>query len=67
MSVPLGLQIAEVNREIAMRKRVYPNWIACGRITQERADAALAALEAARDTLLEVAKARAEQIQPPLL
>jgi hypothetical protein len=49
--VPLGEQIAEVEREIALRKRVYPNRIATGRMTQHHADRHLAVMEAVLKTL----------------
>jgi hypothetical protein len=39
-------QIAEISREIAVRKRVYPTWVKDGRLTQERADRQIALLEA---------------------
>ena len=50
-TIPLAEQIAEVKREIAMRKRVYPKWVATGRMTQEQADKQIAAMEAALGTL----------------
>ena len=47
----LADQIAEVKREIAMRERVYPRFIAAGKLTQAKADFALAAMRAVLDTL----------------
>lgn len=44
-------QLAEVQREIGMRRKAYPRWISLGRLTQERADRGIAAMEAVRDTL----------------
>jgi hypothetical protein len=49
--VPLPAQIACIEREIAMRERVYPNWVASGRMSQAKADAELLAMRAALETL----------------
>ena len=65
--IPLGLQIAAVSREIAMRKRVYPKWISLGRMTQNDADQGIAVMEAVRETLYSIAAERDAQVQPPLL
>ena len=48
---PLPEQRAAVVREIGMRKRVYPNWVASGRMKQAEADRQLAAMEAVLGTL----------------
>lgn len=38
------------NREVAMRRKVYPRWVADGRMKQEQADREIAVMEAiARD------------------
>lgn len=50
-SVPLAEQIACVEREIRMRSRVYPRFVAGGRMTQHKADAELAAMRAVLVTL----------------
>lgn len=50
-AVPLAEQIKCVKREIAMRKRVYPRWVADGRLIQSKADAEIAVMEAVRATL----------------
>lgn len=50
-SVPLAVQIACIEREIKMRRRVYPRWIESLRITQAKADAEIAAMEAVLATL----------------
>lgn len=47
----LDQQIAEVNREIAMRRRVYPRLVASGKMTQEQADQRIAAMHAVHTTL----------------
>jgi hypothetical protein len=35
-----------INREIKMRRRVYPRWVAEGRMTQEKANSEIACMEA---------------------
>jgi hypothetical protein len=47
----LEQQIAEVAREVALRRGVYPKWIEQGRLTKEKADKQSAAMEAALETL----------------
>jgi hypothetical protein len=47
-------QIACVKREIAMRERVYPRWVAAGKMTKAKADHELAAMRAVLDTLIQV-------------
>ena len=39
-------KVAELRREIATRRRVYPSWINRGRIDRETADHRVAVLEA---------------------
>lgn len=51
MTVALADQIACVKREIAMRRHVYPRWVEQQRMTQAKADAEIAAMEAVLDTL----------------
>jgi hypothetical protein len=43
--------LAEVDRELAMRRRVYPRFVAEGKMTQAAADTQLARLEAIREHL----------------
>lgn len=50
-AVSLAGQIAEVERELTMRKAVYPRWVAAGRIKQDQADARTIAMEAVLATL----------------
>lgn len=45
--------IAEVKREIAMRKRVYPLWVADGKLKQDRAARQIKIMEAVLQTLEE--------------
>ena len=51
MTISLADQIKCVTREIGMRKRVYPRWIASARMNQAQADAEIAAMTAVLDTL----------------
>ncbi len=44
-------QIASVEREIAMRKRVYPRWCEQNRMSTQKADHEIACMEAVLDTL----------------
>jgi hypothetical protein len=38
--------LAEVEREIALRRRVYPRWVEAGRLKLDRAERQIAVLEA---------------------
>lgn len=49
--ISLDEQIKEVRREIGLRRRVYPQFVASGRITQAKADKQMAAMEAVLETL----------------
>jgi hypothetical protein len=51
LDVPLDAQIAEVEREIAMRERVYKNCVEKKTMTQQLADKKLDAMRAVLDTL----------------
>ena len=44
-------EIAEVDREIRLRERVYPNWVSAGRLKQERADRQLELMRAVKQRL----------------
>lgn len=46
MTVTLADQIACVKRELAMRRGVYPRWVATDRMKPEKAAAEIAAMEA---------------------
>lgn len=50
-SISIDDQIAEVGREIGLRKHVYPGFVARGKLTQEEADDHIARMEAAYKTL----------------
>lgn len=45
-------QISEVDREIAMRKQVYPRQVASGKMRQAEADLLIGRMEAVRRTLV---------------
>lgn len=49
-------QIKAVEREISMRRRVYPNWVASKRMSQEKANKEIKNMEAVLETLKEVQK-----------
>lgn len=51
MAIQVTEQIACVEREIAMRKRVYPRWVADERMTQAKADHEIRAMEAVLETV----------------
>lgn len=44
--VTISEQLACAKREVGMRKRVYGRWVEAGRMTQAKADAETAAMEA---------------------
>ena len=49
--IPLILQIAEVKREIALRERVLPSYVAARKMTQAEADMHLVRMRAVQRTL----------------
>lgn len=49
-------QIKAVEREISMRRRVYPRWVENKRMSREKADKEIATMEAVLETLKEVQK-----------
>ena len=62
MTTPtLDQMIACLRREIALRKNVYPKWVANGRMTQVKADEEIAAMQAVHD-LVEAAKQPTENM-----
>lgn len=54
--IPLSAQIACVEREIALRRRVYPRWVEQGRMSQDKADAEIAAMTAVLSTIKDCEK-----------
>jgi hypothetical protein len=57
MTVPIADQVAEVKREIGQRERVFPRWVAEGRLKPHLADRRL---EAMRDVLGTLERVQAE-------
>ena len=49
--ITLGMQISAVEREIAMRRQVYPKLVGQGKMKQATADLQIAAMEAVLATL----------------
>ena len=52
--VTIEEQIKAVEREINMRRRVYPRWVENKRMSQEKADKEIKAMEAVLETLKKV-------------
>lgn len=50
-TVTIDHQIAEVGREIGLRRNVYPGFVARGKLTQAAASEHLARMEAVYETL----------------
>lgn len=46
-------EIAELEREVKLRKRVYPRWVFVGKLTQEKADRQIAIVESVINRLKE--------------
>jgi hypothetical protein len=51
-------QLKEIDRELAMRERLYPQWVARGTLRQSTADRQIAIMKAVHET---VRKARQEK------
>lgn len=51
MTVSLDDQIACVRREIGLRERVYPKWVAAGKMKADAADQEIARMRAVIETL----------------
>jgi len=54
VKVPLAAQIAELERELKMRQRVYPRFVAQEKMSQSQADTRMQYLASAIDTLREL-------------
>jgi hypothetical protein len=57
--VPLTDQISEVQREIAMRRKVFPHWVQIKKMTQADSDRHMLRMIAVLATLQGLAKAHA--------
>lgn len=55
LPVSLATQLAEVEREIALRRRVYPRFIKNGQLSPAAADRQIAIMEAVAHTLRRLA------------
>jgi len=55
----LDEQYLEVQREIAMRRRLYPRWVAQQTLAQEKADRQLGCMEAVLETVRKARQAEA--------
>jgi hypothetical protein len=51
MSATIDTQIKCVEREIAMRRRVYPKWVEAGRMSENKSIYEIATMEAVLETL----------------
>lgn len=56
MHVPLSDQVKCIQRELGMRRHVYPGRIARGHMTRKKADQEIRAMEAVLRTLQELEK-----------
>lgn len=54
MTVPLGEQVACIERELRYRQRVYPDWVARGRMTAAKSREELRRMEAVLETLKQI-------------
>src|SRR5690606_61685 len=54
MSVPIRDQIAELKREIRTRERVFPKWVADGRLDAAEAERRVTRMRAALESLYEL-------------
>lgn len=63
MKVTLDEQLAELGRELALRRNVYPMFVAKGRMEQSEADLHMMRLEAAIKTLTWLKENRAAIVE----
>lgn len=56
MTVPIGEQVACIERELRYRQRVYPDWVSRGRMTWNKAREELRRMEAVLETLKHIAE-----------
>lgn len=61
LPIPLAAQIDCVRREIAMRERVYPRWVAASKMKAGKADQEIEAMRAVLHTLEQFAAARGRE------
>jgi hypothetical protein len=63
MIASLNQQIAELKRELALRKNVYPKWVANARMRQSEMDHHMATMTAALHTVMAVKRLRETLMQ----
>jgi hypothetical protein len=51
LPLTLDAQIKEVAREIALRRRVYPRWVAAEKLSQTAAERQIEVMEAVKESL----------------
>lgn len=56
MTVPIGEQIACIERELGYRQRVYPRWVADGKMSINKSREELRRMEAVLATLQQIAE-----------
>lgn len=54
LPITLDAQVKEIEREIALRRRVYPRWTEAGKLSQAAAERQIAVMEAVAATLRRV-------------
>lgn len=59
----LDQKIAALDREVAMRGKVYPGRVAAGKMSQQKADHETGVMQDLRDGLAELRRLRAAQAQ----
>ncbi len=64
--ITLDRQVAEVRREVGLRRRVYPRWVSQGKMTQVEADRRIEAMEAVQKTLENLRDSVARMQKPDL-
>ena len=62
MKVTIERQLQAAERELALRRRVYPRWIEKKKMTQAKADDEIAAMEAITETLRGLMPAEIKQV-----
>lgn len=65
-TIPLPRQLAAVRDEISKRRRLYPRWVAAGRMTAEESADRIAAMEAVLATLKGLQDADKAKREPEL-
>lgn len=64
--ITLDRMVAEARRELGMRRKAYPRWVANGRMTQAQADERIELQQAIVDKLEELRKAEQQKTTPEL-